>query len=958
MTHWDPYLKNGVDMQLQTAFEERNWPVVARLAERRARTLNDQYYEVLKICAQSQLDDPQQKYAAVEAVEQYIKDGTVIKDRYALHLLEYATWNLTADTDYFERMLGPLRVRAVKAAPKDRTSAMFCLEECILRWDLNSAQQMSPQAPPEKKKLYGTLALKQIERAAQLTEQTHGEKLDAVAKVTTRSIQTEDEIYLLHDIVEKHGTPADLEKLMTSSIFSPLAQLRLGRKGLLLRVASRLQKEKKWEELYNIFKDCMKQKDENGEPSLLVYDVAMWKFLITAAQHRMAVDPDVRKTVKDIIDDAVKSKFIRGIYQTNLRMAQVSCAFNLSADDGNDLVDGKVTSNRMRVLLDTIRDAGHLPSCFNDIKEFLEQLDPPAMAYAAYDYVPSLVPEAKHDAYAVMMRLLSLKMAYFISSCPSIYTPIARAEPKFKCAVCDAEISSPSCNECLQKIQAKALELHSEIRSNPQSSLLRQAETLSSCALVMAFCSIRLSALERKSVYSAPAPGNTRHILRALLILEQQAASSPKDSVVCLYLAQLHSLFASGRRARQHWDTLGVKRAIVDSMAPHFFDRASHLAPALLLASEDKGRELTFSIQSAYGSLMMPMPKKLIEAFESASYMSILSMPPYIANLRHGCTRALTLAEEARSGRLIGSQLRTFHHDLRHKIITDELELPVAADYGIFPAWDCSSAPQTYTLYRPGPPLSACRVRLSVLTEAFHHAMTFKPDVNYKGLPVATGADQTYLIETLTRIHNSMNKFLPSARDVCTPSEMIYFEVVSLVSLIIPLCTGPERSKGLLKVLEPLAEAAEAGLATLNDTLPTLDSADVSSLVAGFRSLNQLILLKDTATALCIASKWILSFSERKTERDASGRNLFSQAVLARVKQMLLKGDESLKEAKAWMLKLHCEVAAKPGFNKRFQQWVFEDAEELKTFVGDEATNRLLDSVKHNLEAWQQTKWD
>ena len=41
-----PRLKNGVDLQLQSAFSDGNWPVVIRLAEKRARSLNDPYYEV------------------------------------------------------------------------------------------------------------------------------------------------------------------------------------------------------------------------------------------------------------------------------------------------------------------------------------------------------------------------------------------------------------------------------------------------------------------------------------------------------------------------------------------------------------------------------------------------------------------------------------------------------------------------------------------------------------------------------------------------------------------------------------------------------------------------------------------------------------------------------------------------------------------------------------------------
>lgn len=46
MNRQRPTLKNGVDLQLQSAFNDGNWAVVIRLADKRAKTLNDQYYEV------------------------------------------------------------------------------------------------------------------------------------------------------------------------------------------------------------------------------------------------------------------------------------------------------------------------------------------------------------------------------------------------------------------------------------------------------------------------------------------------------------------------------------------------------------------------------------------------------------------------------------------------------------------------------------------------------------------------------------------------------------------------------------------------------------------------------------------------------------------------------------------------------------------------------------------------
>lgn len=41
-----PRLRNGVDLQLQSAFQDGNWAVAVRLAQQRARSSNDQYFDV------------------------------------------------------------------------------------------------------------------------------------------------------------------------------------------------------------------------------------------------------------------------------------------------------------------------------------------------------------------------------------------------------------------------------------------------------------------------------------------------------------------------------------------------------------------------------------------------------------------------------------------------------------------------------------------------------------------------------------------------------------------------------------------------------------------------------------------------------------------------------------------------------------------------------------------------
>lgn len=81
------------------------------------------------------------KFAAVAAIDKFVRDGTVVKDVDAIDLLEWATLDLIHEDDFADG-LGPLRVRLVKAASKDKKSSTRCLESCLLHWDLVSAQQV------------------------------------------------------------------------------------------------------------------------------------------------------------------------------------------------------------------------------------------------------------------------------------------------------------------------------------------------------------------------------------------------------------------------------------------------------------------------------------------------------------------------------------------------------------------------------------------------------------------------------------------------------------------------------------------------------------------------------------------------------------------------------------------------------------------------------------------------
>jgi len=135
-----PALKSTVDVQLQTAFSDGNWNTVIRLADKRAKTLKDPYYDAIKISAQSQLDGAAEKSAVLVAIDKLVQSKTA-PDIDVLELYEWAAKDFFQDVEY-SKALGPLRARWVKANPKSPLT-LQCLQACLEHWDLVSAQQIA-----------------------------------------------------------------------------------------------------------------------------------------------------------------------------------------------------------------------------------------------------------------------------------------------------------------------------------------------------------------------------------------------------------------------------------------------------------------------------------------------------------------------------------------------------------------------------------------------------------------------------------------------------------------------------------------------------------------------------------------------------------------------------------------------------------------------------------------------
>lgn len=131
------------------------------------------------------------------------------------------------------------------------------------------------------------LAQKQIERAAQLTETA-----ESPQDVPARGIKTEEEILLLYQVVENHGSDDDFAKLVASPAFSPVSQLQQGRKELLSRVIARYKRTDNWQDLFDLCQNCLSQTDDQGQPSMLASDWGVWREFIQAAGKLVDTKPE------------------------------------------------------------------------------------------------------------------------------------------------------------------------------------------------------------------------------------------------------------------------------------------------------------------------------------------------------------------------------------------------------------------------------------------------------------------------------------------------------------------------------------------------------------------------------------------------------------------------------------------------------------------------------------------
>ncbi|KAK1830396.1 N-alpha-acetyltransferase 25, NatB auxiliary subunit [Podospora conica] len=997
-----PPLRSTVDVQLQTAFSDGNWNAVIRLADKRAKSLKDPYYDAIKICAESQLDGAAEKCSVLTAIDELVRQKTV-PDIDTLELYEWAAWDFIGGEIEYADTLGPLRVRWAKANPKSPV-AIQCLRSCLEYWDLVSAQQIStaldrayvnsgdrrhmfwsitltfllsisPQCSESSRKVYSLLVLKQLERAAEVTE--NATKTD----VKDRGLQTEEEVCLYYRVLLANGSKADFIKRVQCPKLGALALLEKGHKLLFWESLKSLETWGEWDLIYDLCRRALRMGVDGVTTPFFVCDWLVWKRFITAAG-KSATPESALEEVQAILKQyfAIDTK-TAAMYKKNLSLALLETTFQLAggsqtSDDGPKGMTPRVI--QIGLFLQKYFDK---LSAFEDVKGYVADLSFEEAKTLMEEVLPNLLDGKSDKPKQFTLKAFVSKLRYLLTTCPqtlsrhpSVVDGKEQSDP-YQCRFC-SQLTSLPCRHCLKDIVTEAASTYKQISNDKQ--LIAAIPSLDKdprldLAMVIGTAILKLAGLRTKdhSLTRLPMRGvDAGLLLQATLVLDTQLKETPRENGLRLLLVQLHLLLGSASIAYQLWIPMDVKRTIQDALSPLFFDRISTLSPGLFHGS----RPLMEPLRVYYRhTLRDECPLKIWDAFQSGSYTSILGMNEYDSTLRRSCTLMMSMVEESRATRAFGGKVDVEIADqqLAWKI-TDDTTLVHQTDYGSFTNLESHHGPPIQDFVRLGPGLSNERSHLSFLAEQLHDLLGHKPPKDYKPSKAHESAlrDRTYTLERLTQLHNSLTTFLhaPATPSLLTGPETTYFSVLSLLASALATSLSTARGDPSPKGLAPATQAVRAALAALRAEFNHAVATQASPCLA-MADMHTLSCLRDTALAARHAAGFVLALHEREVARDRSGKSALHRDVVGEMKALEATAGKVLAEARAHVQRTK-ETLGEGGWLDRLLEVMFpgggegeveravlgvvgEDRAEAEDWAG-----RVLESWREGVKGWVGVRWE
>lgn len=202
-----------------------------------------------------------------------------------------------------------------------------------------------------------------------------------------------------------------------------------------------------------------------------------------------------------------------------------------------------------------------------------------------------------------------------------------------------------------------------------------------------------------------------------------------------------------------------------------------------------------------------------------------------------------------------------------------------------------------------------------------------------------------------------MSTFQVGSRSDITIAEATYFDMIGLLSTLVPLCAGnrlPLPGEEILGIISSL----RTGLESLRLLVPSTGDASVDEVVQMLNSMHQIGIYRDTASAVLLTAQWTQGLHLRNKDRDRSGQGGLPKDVVAALKDLQSVAQAALNDGKGWIATLKRTLSGAGDFQRRFASWVFEGREELREPVYEDVVPALVANIRENIDGWDQVKWE
>ncbi|KAI1134082.1 N-acetyltransferase B complex non catalytic subunit-domain-containing protein [Hypoxylon sp. FL0543] len=551
-------LKQSVPVSLQTAFGEEQWTNAANSARQRYRSTKDPYYLAVEIAAKSQSDNVADRSAGKVAVENMVKDNTVLTDVDALDLYEFACSRV--DIKYPET-IGLLRLRLVKALPKDQISGTRCFEACVWNADWKNAQEiaaslnknfvndskilfryilathqysLSEACPEGSRKIFAALAKAQANKAFDHRGVNADKERDP-----NRTPLNESEAWLWLDIRVTHCDSKDNLALFRKPEYSPLAFLEAGQHEPYWKALTYLVEHSMWDDIRQIGKDILERAIRicHSEASAIEADENVMNLRkltdAEADQSSPAKDSTAKKDLLKAIEKARPSRSSKDylLIAASSEYGLLTAMFKAAIAQP----DSKLALKKFGLLIDKVAKALSRAHCMKPIFRRTHRIMVLAVISARHllaaspstSRVVHIVnyiiqnyesPQCLVEAMVFIKDLTQPELMVLLSSlrttgtkCTDVFQRLVLTSLCLKiryavattygptCWFCDTESKSDKCVSCLESIAANGLDAY---KSGMEDQNLRQnvlprrsVNPLSDIAVIGAICLLRLAGL-------------------------------------------------------------------------------------------------------------------------------------------------------------------------------------------------------------------------------------------------------------------------------------------------------------------------------------------------------------------------------------------------------------------------------------------------------------------------------